>query len=1204
MRRHNEYGMKAGSSVIRLLLVFCFLHSSLFLSKAFSKDSSCFLYLTVDDIQIDSLLPEFTYSLPLGPAYADSTYEVEILYPDFIDMSRRDIDRYHAITNEPLPELPKVSIRTVVERKKGKLELSLIPLVCRDGRYQFLVSFMLKVTSREKVGFSSQRSLPAGQPRKASSDAKNRYADHSVLANGRWVKIRVPSSGIYHLSDAVIRQAGFTNSSRVKIYGYGGNLQNEQLVGEELAALDDLPEVATCNIGGRRLFYGRGPVSWSSPEVVRRTRNPYSDYGYYFLTESDGEPLTVDSAAFVQSFYPANDDYHRLYEVDGYAWYHGGRNLFDTEQIVQGRSRSYVLAPQSAHASSGMLSVCVTAGSASTVSVQLHGEQLGILTLAALGQYEDGKQTIGTFNIDHLAENDTITLTVTNGGPVRLDYISMTLTDRRAAPNLLSSAWPSPEVVYGITNQDHHADAQADMVIIIPTSQKLLTQAQRLANFHAQRDGLRVNIVPADELYNEFSSGTPDANAYRRYMKMLYDRADSEADMPRYLLLFGDCVFDNRMLTSDCRNLSPDDYLLAFESENSFSHTYCYIDDCWFSLLDDGEGINPEASDKLDLGVGRFPVTTDAEAKVLVDKTIAYAENANAGDWENVLMFMGDDGDNNRHMTDLNSTAETIAQLYPGFQIKKVMWDAYNRETSSTGNTYPQVTSIIKQQQAAGALVMDYAGHGKEIQLSHETVLRITDFQEFTNTNLPLWVTASCDIMPYDAVMETIGESAVLNKKGGAIAFYGTTRTVYAPQNKILNTTFMRHVLSLVDGKAVTLGEAQRLAKNEMITQRTELSTNKLQYALLGDPALALNRPTVDVIIDEINGISTSTAELPVLKAGSLVTVKGHISSSSLKMTDFNGRMTATVRDTRELITCKLNDPKEADTPFRFYDRQKVLFNGSDSVRGGDFQFSFPVPMDINYADGTGLINVYAVNDSHTIEAHGACEQFYINGTQEMSNDSIGPSIYCYLNSPSFVNGGNVNTTPYFVAQVNDKDGINATGTGIGHDLELIIDGDMQKTYNLNENFTYDFGSYTSGSTYYPIPELEPGMHTLKFRAWDIMNNSSTAVLQFNVVKGLQPDLVNISCTNNPATTTTTFIITHNRTGSNVDLELEVFDMSGRLLWQHAESEVSTGNAYTVDWDLTVDGGQRLQTGVYLYRVSVSSDGSSKASKAKKLIIL
>ena len=227
-----------------------------------------------------------------------------------------------------------------------------------------------------------------------------------------------------------------------------------------------------------------------------------------------------------------------------------------------------------------------------------------------------------------------------------------------------------------------------------------------------------------------------------------------------------------------------------------------------------------------------------------------------------------------------------------------------------------------------------------------------------------------------------------------------------------------------------------------------------------------------------------------------------------------------------------------------------------------------------------------------------------VGGTGSMGNDSIGPSIYCYLNSPSFSNGGKVHTTPYFVANITDKDGINAAGTGIGHDMELCIDGLMAYTFNLNGNFQFDFGSYTTGTTYYSIPELSPGRHTLTFRAWDILNNPSTATLDFEVVRALKPTLFSIDCTHNPARTNTTFIIGHDRTGSPIDVELDIYDLSGRLLWRHTEHGVSTTASYTIDWDLTTDGGQQLQTGVYLYRVQIGNEGSKYASKAKKLIII
>lgn len=1156
-----------------------------------------FFNLTVEDIEIDSLLPQFTYAIPVGENYADSVYQLEIRYPEFIDMSKEDEARYAKLSGSPLPSLPSITQQMVVEKKKGILEFSLVPLVERDGKKQFLVSFMIAMTSRPNAS-SSKKAKNAAK----ASGAADRYASHSVLASGRWAKIRVPSDGVYQLTEALVKKAGFNNLAHVKIYGYGGNLQNEKLVGSELAELDDLPEVPSCTVNGKRLFYGKGPVSWNNASATRRTRNPYSNYGYYFLTESDETPLSVDSAAFLQSFYPSADDYHSLHEIDNYSWYQGGRNLFENSPINAGSSKVYTL-PNTAHATSGVLSVSVTAGQATTVQVEFNDSLVGQQVIS-LGEYDMGSESRAIYSVEGLRATDSIKISTISGGPARLDYISMAYNQPRPAPDLAQGSFPSPEYVYNITNQDHHADKEVDMVIIIPTSQKLLSPAQRLADFHEQHDSLKVKIVPADELYNEFSSGTPDASAYRRYLKMLYDRAETEEQQPKYLLLFGDAVWDNRMLTSDCKAFDPDDYLLAFESENSFSELYCYVDDGWFTLLDDGEGTNQLSSDKQDVAVGRFPVTTLTDAEAVVDKTISYAEDANAGAWQNVIVFMGDDGNQNLHMRDVNETADNISSLYPNYQVKKVMWDAYTRVSSSTGNTYPEVSSIIKQQQALGALIFDYAGHGRPDQISHESVLRLNDFRNFSNSNLPLWITASCDIMPFDGTEATIGETALLNSKGGAVAFYGTTRTVYANYNKSLNTTFLKYVLRQVDGKPTPLGEAQRLTKNEMITTGQDRTANKLQYSLLGDPALSLNLPRQNVVIDSLAGVKMGTADLPELRAGAIVTIKGHVEKNGLADNSFNGLVTVVVRDTRELVTCKKNDPIQTKTAFTFYDRQKTLYTGSDSVRNGFFEMTFAVPRDINYADGTGLINTYAVSSDHQSLANGAESRFLVNGTDSVSNDSIGPSIYCYLNSPSFVNGGTVNATPYFVALVTDKDGINASGSGIGHDLQLTIDGDMQKTYNLNDHFTFDFGSFTKGSTYYNIPELSEGPHTLTFRAWDVLNNPSTAKLSFNVVKGLQPEITSVSCTNNPATTSTTFIVTHNFMGSQVDLVIDVFDMSGRLLWQHSESGVSSSNAYTVSWDLTVDGGARLQTGVYLYRVRLSSDGGSQATKAKKLVVI
>ena len=1167
-----------------------------------------FFNLTAQEVRIDSLLPVFTYKQPLPSGYADSVYHVTILYPEFVPMSAGDIQRYRQISDAPLAALPEVSQLVSVDRKQGELVVSFIPLVFRDGRYQKLVSFMLEVKGEKRQA-----------ARRATATDASRYAEHSVLASGRWVKIAVPATGVYQLTADMLRQAGFTNADKVKVYGYGGAMQPELLTGDYLTATDDLCEVPTCEVNGRRLFYGVGPVSWNSDN--RRIRNPYSAYGYYFLTESDEEPQKVDADSFVASFYPSAYDYNTLYEVDDFAWYHGGRNLYDSQTFTVGTSRDYTLAAN-ANTTSGQVTVVLTAystgtGNNTTADILVNGDKVGSMSISPSGTYDAMRTSTQTFDVA-LQSTNKVTITQTGGvsSTMRLDYIALHSDECGTAPDLNSTTFAVPVVVGTIDNQDHHADTAADMVIIIPTTQKLLAQAERLKTLHEQQDGLRVRIVPADELFNEFSSGTPDANAYRRYLKMLYDRAETDDDMPRYLLLLGDGAWDNRMLSSDWAGVSPDDFLLCYESENSSSATECYVTDDYFGLLDDGEGGSMLVA-KSDVAVGRISARTADEAAIVVDKIVGYVNNDHAGAWQNVLCMMGDDGNQNAHMEDADSVARMVEQLYPTYQVKRILWDAYTRVSSSTGNTYPDVTRLIKQQMQQGALMMNYAGHGRADAISHEYVLRLADFEN-TSSNLPLWMTASCDIMPFDGQEENIGETCMFNKKGGAVAFFGTTRTVYQNFNKLMNLAFTRHVLSKDGQRMLPIGEAVRRAKNELIetgiqtsnangtpTYSSDRTQNKLQYTLLGDPAMRLAAPTMGITVDAINDIQPSSGKVQTLSAGSTATITGHVTRpDGQTATDFDGTLTAVVRDAQELVVCKLNDPTEADEPFTFYDRLNVIFSGSDQVKDGSFKFSFAVPKDISYSDLAGLVNLYAISNDKTQKASGITDQLAFGSGGLVPQDGVGPSIYCYLNSEEFVNGGNVNPTPYFVAQLNDEDGINATGSGIGHDLELIIDGEMAKTYSLNDYFQYDFGSYTRGSVSFSIPELSYGQHKLLFRAWDVLNNSSTAELTFNVVKGLEPLFFDVECTKNPASTATSFRILHDRTASAIDVVLDVFDISGRHLWSYSESGVSTDGAYSVDWDLTVDGGRRLQTGVYLYRLRISSDGSSYATKAKKLIIL
>jgi len=807
----------------------------------------------------------------------------------------------------------------------------------------------LQGIAQETVGLTLQEVRT-----RADVSPSERYAEHSVLQSGKWARISIAESGIYQLSAALIRRCGFSDISKVKVYGYGGALQPESLTGEYLKETDDLKEVPVCVAGDKRLFYAVGPVTWESATATDRIRNHYSSYGYYFLTENDAEPKTLSEEDFKKAYYPLADDYHSLYEVDDYAWFHGGRKLFDKTLYTIGTAQSYTL---SANSTSGTIAVAMSYNNYFDATVEVNGKEIGKIIVSAeeiaasksrgdaidfTDSYAKAADHTWTFRVEEILEaSNTIKITQTSGGEVRLDHISLTSEQPKALPGFTSTDFPVPEYVSNISNQDHHGDSSADMIIIIPTSKKWLSQAERIKELHETNDGMTVRIIPADELYNEFSSGTPDANAYRRYLKMLFDRAETQDDAPKYLLLYGDGAWDNRMLSSGWTSYSPDDFLLCYESENSFSSVYCYVSDDYYCLLDDEEQIQEKSGSgytytgRPDVAVGRLTCRTLDDAKTLADKTISYANNEYAGSWQNTIMFMGDDGNNNTHMATADKVATMVQNKYPGYNINKVYWDAYTRQSSSTGNSYPDVTNLIKNQMTEGALIMNYSGHGINYALSHEFVVRTADFENTVSNNLPLWITASCDIMPFDGQDDNIGETAMLNKKGGAIAFFGTTRTVYSSYNEVINLGFSEHVLGYANGKRNTIGEAARITKCELVDTRKDLTPNKLQYTLLGDPALTLAVPTQEIVVDEINGIPMTGETAIQLSAGSIATIKGHVLWDDDIDSDFNGTVSVSVKDAEETITCKVNDPSETDNPFVYKDRTKVIYKGSDNIRLG-----------------------------------------------------------------------------------------------------------------------------------------------------------------------------------------------------------------------------------------------------------------------------
>lgn len=503
--------------------------------------------------------------------------------------------------------------------------------------------------------------------------------------------------------------------------------------------------------------------------------------------------------------------------------------------------------------------------------------------------------------------------------------------------------------------------------------------------------------------------------------------------------------------------------------------------------------------------------------------------------------------------------------------------------------------------------MFNYTGHGGTTALSDEKVVTQTDIAQYTYPCLPVWVTATCDFTRFDNVETSAGEDVFLNAKSGGIALFTTVRVAYRPYNAYIDSHLLHNLFSRLNGRKRSLGDAMKSMKRSLVASGS-YNTNrvKMGFCLIGDPAVKLAYPEYGMKVTAING--QPVGENPVsFKALEKITVEGEVLDVSGRLaTDFTGIVNPTVKDSKMTVTCLKNNNQDDSPAFTFTDYPNTIFIGNDSVRNGKFSFTFTVPKDISYSNLQGKMNLYAVDTESGNEAHGNFDNFIVGGTSDTAEtDTIGPEIRAlYLNDTTFVDGGQVNTTPYFVAELWDKSGVNITGSSVGHDMMLVIDGSTVLSYNLNSYYELLPGEDGAGIVKFPIPALEPGKHTAEFWVWDILNNSTVRTFTFEVVEGLKPFLFDVIATPGIAREQVTFHLMHNRPESRMRVGIMVYDLAGRQLWKHEESGTSgLFENYTVSWDLT-SGGARMRPGVYIYRAAISTDNSKDATKARKFIIL
>ena len=1089
------------------------------------------------------------------------------------------------------------------------------------------------------------------------------YAERSVLADGHWVKIRVSESGVCRMSFSELRSAGL-EPSQVRVFGYGG-AQKEQDFSKP--NIDDLPQVPVYVGEDYILFYVQGPISWTyNGSRFAHTRNTYSDFGYYLLSDDAGDMLLFPEAEAVSGS-PTDVTYYSYYQVQDEdsvnlidrTGVSGGGRTFYGEQFAAGQTRTFTFSTPYANGdnSSVYIDMAANAATTSTVKAKLNNTSSKSIYISSIpDHYTFG--VAGTISMNGASEeqNQRVTIQFVNSNASALawlNYIEITtpselvmtgsymgirslvnrnttnpvrfllrnttastqiwdVTDLAAiqrmpttmvddqlawvgtqadgvheyiAVNTDGTKFVQAEVVGEVKNQNLHALSNIDYIIICPEGYEDVSED--LAKAHEAKQAITYAIVTDQQVYNEFSSGTPDATAYRWLMKMLYDRAKNGiGQQPRWLLLMGHGTFDNRKLL---RN-SGTSLLLTYQSKNSVNEIKAYATDDYFAYLDDNEG-TIDTQGRMDIGVGRLPVESLDEARTTVDKLIQYIRNEQTGKWKNQLVYLADDGENGTHTETAEKSAELVRIKNPDFIVHKIFLDAYPQEVNASGESYPLAKNRVLNLLKNGVLFFNYSGHGGYNAITNESILNLKDIAGMTNKNQAFWLFATCNFAQCDAGKRSAAETAVLNPKGGAIGILAATRTVYASQNTNLN----RSVCDTLFGHSdvfhydMTLGEAISIGKNLLGSDE-----NKLAYVLLGDPCMRLNYPT-DYHVETLT-------EMDTLNALSVQHVEGRIIDEDLNIvSDFNGKVDITIYDKMQSIPTRDNDNAGGDPRVIAYnDYPNTIFSGATDVKDGLFNYTFMVPKDIRYNFDNGRIVYYAVTEDslETAEAVGHFEQFIIGGTgSTVAIDTIGPEMEIYLNSPAFRNGDKTYATPRFFANLYDKNGINTAGAGIGHDLMLIIDDDPKMIYSLNEYFTAANNSYQAGQVSYLMEELANGPHSLTFRAWDLLNNSTTKSLNFIVEAGLDPSIYNVTTYPNPVQQSGVvhLIVNYDQPDELIETEIYLYNTAGQMVYSHKQD-----NPDAVSINLPSLG---LNTGVYIYSVKIKSASSKYSTTSGKIIV-
>ncbi len=785
---------------------------------------------------------------------------------------------------------------------------------------------------------------------------------------------------------------------------------------------------------------------------------------------------------------------------------------------------------------------------------------------------------------------------------------SLTFNNEFVAFNQASAY--QPIFVQKIENQDLSGLQGVEYLMI--TSKEMMGNAQRLASFYQNK--YNVAVVDVQKIYNEFSSGSKDLTAIRDFVTKL----NTPAGSLKYVFILGDSSYDFRGISIPGSDIVP-----AYQSENSANLEASYVTDDYIVSTSPQAFAGPNFLSRMlpDLPVGRLNASNTTEAKLLIDKALAYnnalpGQSNPFGEWRMKMDYVVDNKKEDAFPSIVDqalvNTFDTGANPKPEYNLRKLYLDAFTPESTSGGTRYPQVNQAISND-VGNSLFLFYFGHGGVNGWAQARVLTTNEVQNFNNYNnvysrFPLVSTITCEFTLWDdPETNSVGEQVLKNRQGGAAALITSSRKIAVNFGSAFSSILLNNIFKLSNDKFSTLGDAYLRARIEKGPNSDHLKTN-----FLGDPAAPLSRPERLLAIDEI-----ITPVPGQIRALDFVTIKGHVKKADGSTdTNFNGRVAINIFD-------KKLTKKTLDNALTFKEEGSPIVKSSGKAVNGIYTVEFYVPKDINYEIGSGRILGYADNNQRDV---------FVSQTQSIGginpdgiNDNTAPKVNLYMNNTNFANGGITDQNPMLLACVTDDKGINSTGSGVGHDITTYLDGEIINTVVLNDFYFSGEGNgcanpaladYQKGFVTYPFRNLKPGEHQLTFKIWDINNNSTTETLNFVVKDESEQNLVINKLLNwpNPFTDKTYVQFEHN-CDDILDVNVQVYTITGKLVRTLSTSVTAEPflQGYrtprtAIEWDGKDDFGDTVAKGTYIYKVFARSQNQEKckgsATGVEKMVVL